>query len=95
MINPRQQSGQVGRCDCTCDWREDSADANGNGDWKPFSVCLQLFYRHIHQRQVYRIQGVVMFGERQIQPGILIELRDSDRYPKSDEELESLRNHLW
>ncbi|KAF7430338.1 hypothetical protein PC9H_006043 [Pleurotus ostreatus] len=41
------------------------------------------------------IQGVVMFGERQIQPGVLIELRDRTRYPKSDEELESLRNFLW
>ncbi|KAF4581352.1 putative PKS/NRPS-like protein biosynthetic cluster [Pleurotus pulmonarius] len=41
------------------------------------------------------IQGVVVFGERQVQPGVLIELRDSARYPKSDEELELLRNFLW
>ncbi|KAL4260475.1 Adenylate-forming Reductase [Pleurotus pulmonarius] len=41
------------------------------------------------------IQGVVMFGERQTQPGVLIELRDDSRYPSTDAELESIRNYLW
>lgn len=41
------------------------------------------------------IQGVIVFGEQQNQPGVLIELKDTTRYPRNDEDLKSIRNELW
>ncbi|KAJ8509096.1 hypothetical protein ONZ45_g8704 [Pleurotus djamor] len=41
------------------------------------------------------IQGIILFGERQSQPGALIELKDNTRFPTNDEELQSLRNEFW
>ncbi|KAF4582493.1 putative NRPS-like protein biosynthetic cluster [Pleurotus pulmonarius] len=41
------------------------------------------------------IQGVVMFGAQQNQPGVLIELKDTTRFPQNNEDLKSIRNELW
>ncbi|KDQ22257.1 putative long-chain acyl-CoA synthetases domain synthetase [Pleurotus ostreatus PC15] len=41
------------------------------------------------------IQGVIIFGEQQNHPGVLIELKDGTRYPRTDEDIKSIRNELW